>query len=61
MLDFNNNEEGNKVIDFLEYKQLKEEIKNFNENFFDEFNEFIEFNDEEISKMLNNKEPKKNL
>ena len=47
--------------DYYEYKQLKEEIKNFNENFFDEFNNFIEFSDEDITKMLNNKEPKKNL
>ena len=61
VLDFNNNKEDNKVIDFLEYKKLKEEIKKFNENFFDEFNEFIEFNDAEISELLNSKEPKKNL
>ena len=60
MLNFEE-EENNKIINLEEYKQLKEEIKKFNENFFDEFNEFIEFDDEEISKMLNNKEPKKNL
>ena len=59
MPDFNDHN-NNKVIDFLEYKQLKEEIEKFNENFFDEFNEFIEFNDEDITKMLSKNE-KKNL
>ena len=57
----NENNSNGKIIDFLEYKKLKEEIQKFNENFFDEFNEFIEFDDEEISKMLSDKEIRKSL